>query len=84
MSEVPLYLLAEEVQPPWCGWDRLTLGPFGSSSSQHRRTLELILQEGSASFQASNPIAPPPTEHSRYRGYSSIRTHTTPRKVLCS
>ena len=31
------------------------LGPLGSSSSQHRRTLELILQEGSAFFQASNP-----------------------------
>ena len=29
------------------------LGPLGSSSSQHRRTLQLILQEGSAFFQAS-------------------------------
>ena len=27
------------------------LGPLGSSSSQHRRTLELILQEGSAFFK---------------------------------
>ena len=29
---------------------RCPLGPLGSSSSQHRRTLELILQEGSAFF----------------------------------
>ena len=50
------------------------LGPLGSSSSQHRRTLELILQEGSAFFQASNPRNPgpgPPRPH--YRGTSLIR-----------
>ena len=31
------------------------LGPLGSSSSQHRRTLELILQEGSAVFSSIKP-----------------------------
>ena len=31
------------------------LGPLGSSSSQHRRTLELILQEGSAFFLSIKP-----------------------------
>ena len=29
------------------------LGAFGSSSSQHRRTLELVLQKGRASFRPS-------------------------------
>ena len=54
MGEVPMYVL-----PHLVGSDGFVgsnpLGPLGSSSSQHRRTLELILQEGSAFFQASNP-----------------------------
>ena len=33
----------------------LPYGPLGSSSSQHRRTLELILQEGSAFFSSIKP-----------------------------
>ena len=39
----PQKICADEVSP---------LGPLGSSSSQHRRTLELILQEGSAIFSS--------------------------------
>jgi hypothetical protein len=38
------------------------LGPLGSFNSHHRRTLERILQEGSAFFQASNPLEVQPPE----------------------
>ena len=43
------------------------LGPLGSSSSQHRRTLELILQEGSAwqIFDHSSQIFSCKTENCR-------------------
>jgi len=46
--------------PSWerCFTPQLPLGPLGSSSSQHRRTLELILQEGSAFFQTQGLKGP--------------------------
>ena len=52
----------------WC-----PLGPLGSSSSQHRRTLELILQEGSAFPQASNPRSER-TGHCRRNSPQTLQT----------
>ena len=40
----------DEEDTPHVRGGRHPLGPLGSSSSQHRWTLELILQEGSAFF----------------------------------
>ena len=44
---------------PASGWDRavVPLGPLGSSSSQHRRTPEIVLQKGHASFRITGDSA---------------------------
>ena len=57
------------------------LGPLGSSSSQQRRTLELILQEGSAFFSASNPRSERTGHLTRGRSLSRRALAGAPQRV---
>ena len=60
------------------GRPKSSSGPLGSLHSHHGRTLKLILQNGPASFQASNlPLQRDRSKmYLRYRGYLKLRTHT--------
>jgi len=73
----------------WHSHVNAPLGPLGSSSSQHRRTPELVLQKDHASFQTEGRrenetmvSAEEGGEHTRpnflYRGTLLIRNHPPP------